>query len=150
MSSPTNNAAITAALATSSNIPSRVTAAFLRETRDEPAIIAILFVGAIVLVFASLRCWARVFIVKDFGVDDWLALISLVSVTSDLCESFSRAHQTIPSSCHTTRSSPYASSSSTSGPEGISYTFNTSLAMRQSTRPRSSTSPPTSSIRRHC
>lgn len=80
MSSPTDAAAIAAALAKPDYIPSGITAAFLEENRDRASIIAILFVGLLVYVIMALRCYARAFVVMHFGLDDWLAILTLVSL----------------------------------------------------------------------
>ncbi len=79
MASPINSEAIEAALAKPDLIPSGITAEFLKQSRDEPVVIAILFVGSFVTLIMALRCLARVVIVRKFGLDDWLALVTLVS-----------------------------------------------------------------------
>ena len=35
----------------------------------------------LVWVTSSLRCYTRVFLVKNFWIDDWLSVLSLVSIT---------------------------------------------------------------------
>ncbi|KAK4540017.1 hypothetical protein LTR36_009833 [Oleoguttula mirabilis] len=82
MSSPIDSQAIKAALARPNYIPLDITAALLEESRDKSAIVAILFVGALVYVFVALRSYARVFITKHFGLDDWLALLTLILYTA--------------------------------------------------------------------
>lgn len=79
MSSPTNAQAIQAALAKPNYLPPGTTLALMEQSRDESAVVAILFVGSLVSVVVALRCYARVAIVKKFGLDDWLALLTLVS-----------------------------------------------------------------------
>lgn len=69
--------AITAAIA-SGNVPSTITADYLMETRDHPAIIALTFVGALTFVVVLLRCISRFFLVRSFGLDDGLAASSMV------------------------------------------------------------------------
>jgi hypothetical protein len=79
MASPINSDAIEAALSRPDYIPSEITASFLEESRDQPVVIAILFVGSFVTFILGLRCIARIFVVRKFGLDDWLAVITLVS-----------------------------------------------------------------------
>lgn len=79
MASPTNERAIEDALAKPGYIPSDITADFLKQSRDKPVVIAILFVGCFVSFIMVLRCVARVLIAKKFHLDDWLALITMVS-----------------------------------------------------------------------
>lgn len=80
MASPTNTKGILAVLADPpSDMPSDLTLAFLQESRDRGAIIAILFITSFVMVVAALRSYARYFSVRGFGLDDWLALLALVS-----------------------------------------------------------------------
>jgi hypothetical protein len=78
MASPTDSAAIAAALAKPNYVPAGITQAFLEQNRDQPAVVAILFIGSFVTLILALRCYARVFIVKSFGLDDWLALLTMV------------------------------------------------------------------------
>ncbi|KAL1582807.1 hypothetical protein WHR41_08317 [Cladosporium halotolerans] len=74
MASPTNTEAIKAALAAQPNdIPPDVTFALLQESRDRPAVIAILFIASFVSVVMALRCYARLSLSGKFGLDDWLA-----------------------------------------------------------------------------
>jgi len=80
MASPTNLHGIEAALARPDYVPDGITAAFMAENRDRAAIIAILFVGTLVYVIMAFRCYARIFMMKHFGLDDWLACFTLVSV----------------------------------------------------------------------
>lgn len=76
--SPINSGAIEAAAARPGYLPTGTTAAFLEQTRDPPVVAAILFVGAFATLIVASRSVARVFYVKKFGLDDWLALITLV------------------------------------------------------------------------
>ncbi|KAK5116780.1 hypothetical protein LTR62_007454 [Meristemomyces frigidus] len=78
MASPTNSEAIQAALSKPGYLPAAVTADFLEQSRDHATVIAILFVGTLVLVIMALRCCARVFVTKHFGLDDWLAVLTLI------------------------------------------------------------------------
>ena len=80
MASPTNTEAIKAALAAQPNdIPPDVTFALLQESRDRPAVIAILFIASFVSVVMALRCYARLSLSGKFGLDDWLAFGAMVS-----------------------------------------------------------------------
>ena len=78
MASPINYEAINAALARPGYLPDGTTAAFLEQSRDRATVIAILFITVLVYVIVALRCYARVFVLKHFGLDDWLALLCLV------------------------------------------------------------------------
>ena len=53
--------------------------AFLQESKDRGAIIAILVISSFVLIVVALRSYARYASVRGFGLDDWLALLALVS-----------------------------------------------------------------------
>jgi hypothetical protein len=59
-------------------VPAGITAAYLDQTRDQPAIVAIIFVTAFTSIIVIMRCLARFFILKRFGLDDGLALLSWV------------------------------------------------------------------------
>jgi len=78
MTSRTNSQAIAAALAKPDSLPPGTTVAFMEQSRDHPTVVAILFVGSMVLLVVALRCYARLFIDQRFGLDDWLALSTLV------------------------------------------------------------------------
>jgi hypothetical protein len=80
MASPTNTEAIKAAMADPSNdMPADLTLAFLQESKDRGAVIAILIITSFVLIVVTLRSYARCSSVRGFGLDDWLALLALVS-----------------------------------------------------------------------
>jgi hypothetical protein len=80
MASPTNTKGIEAVLANPpSDMPSDLTLAFLQESRDRGAIIAILVITSFVMIVVALRSYARYSSVRGFGLDDWLALLALVS-----------------------------------------------------------------------
>lgn len=64
-------------------IPNGITPEYLAESRDRATMIAIIFIGGFAVILAILRIYARTVIVKAFGVDDGLALLSW------LCASFS-------------------------------------------------------------
>lgn len=122
MISPTNADAIESALARPSYLPAGTTAAFLEQSRDQPTVIAILFVACLVVLVVAVRCYARRFIVRDVGLDDGLALLSLVSsLTGLFLPVLTGTKRSL-----TLHSSFYALSSSIWARGGISYTFNTS------------------------
>lgn len=80
MASPTNTKGIEAVLANPpSDMPSDLTLEFLQESRDRGAIIAILVITSFVMIVVALRSYARYISVRGFGLDDWLALLALVS-----------------------------------------------------------------------
>jgi hypothetical protein len=60
-------------------VPSDITAAYLSESRDRPSIIGIVFVTALTFLVVVTRLISRSFIVRRIGIDDILAVISLVS-----------------------------------------------------------------------
>lgn len=76
--SPTESAAIAAALAKPNYVPAGVTQAFLEENRDLSPVQTIIFIGVVVAITLLLRCYARGIIRKDFKLDDWLALATMV------------------------------------------------------------------------
>ena len=78
MASPPNSAAIAAVLTKPNDVPAGITQTYLEENRDHPVVVAILFIGVFVTLVLALRCYARVFIIKRFGLDDWLALLTMV------------------------------------------------------------------------
>jgi hypothetical protein len=69
--------AITAAIA-SGDVPPNITTEYLMQTRDHPAIIALIFVGVLTFIMVLGRCISRHFLVKSFGLDDGLAFFSVV------------------------------------------------------------------------
>ena len=60
------------------DLPPGITLSYLAESRDRAPTTAIIFIGSFALVLALLRSYARLFLVKSFGVDDWLAIATLV------------------------------------------------------------------------
>ena len=60
-------------------IPSDISLEYLAQTRDEPAIVAILIVGIVTLAIVSARLYARAFVVLKFGIDDCLVAFTSVS-----------------------------------------------------------------------
>jgi hypothetical protein len=59
-------------------IPSGISKEYLAQSRDQPAKIAIIFVGALTFVLVVARCYARLFLVKQAGLDDALAVFTMV------------------------------------------------------------------------
>ncbi|KAJ5355911.1 hypothetical protein N7517_010520 [Penicillium concentricum] len=59
-------------------IPSDVTLKYLAETRDSPAIVGIIFMICFTGLLMIVRLYARAFIVKKIGLDDALAIVTLV------------------------------------------------------------------------
>jgi hypothetical protein len=59
-------------------VPASISASYLMENRNHPAEVAIVVVTVITFFVVSLRCCSRVFLVKGFGLDDALAVLSLV------------------------------------------------------------------------
>ncbi|KAJ5807364.1 hypothetical protein N7447_010820 [Penicillium robsamsonii] len=59
-------------------IPSNVTLDYLAESRDSPAIVGIIFMICFTGLLMIVRLYARAFIVKKIGLDDALAIITLV------------------------------------------------------------------------
>lgn len=62
----------------SGKVPEGITEAFLNESKDQPAIVAIVIVAVLTSCVVICRLVSRVFVVKRVGVDDGLALGSLV------------------------------------------------------------------------
>ncbi|KAF3403257.1 hypothetical protein DPV78_004764 [Talaromyces pinophilus] len=60
------------------HIPPDITLATLLESRDGPSKIGIYAVFALTFVFLLFRCYSRIFVVKRFGLDDWLACLTFV------------------------------------------------------------------------
>ncbi|OAR01906.1 hypothetical protein LLEC1_07647 [Akanthomyces lecanii] len=66
-----------AAAMASGKVPEGITEAFLNESKDEPAIVAIVVVAVLTSCVVISRLVSRAFVVKRVGVDDGLALGSL-------------------------------------------------------------------------
>ena len=64
----------------SGRVPDGISANYLKQSRDGPAIGAITFLCILTAVVVLTRCASRLFIVKFFGSDDALALVGLVSL----------------------------------------------------------------------
>lgn len=62
----------------STNKPSGIGADLLQESKDGPAITAILFITSFVSLLMVVRLYARYFFVKSLGLDDWLAMAAMV------------------------------------------------------------------------
>lgn len=80
--------AITAAIE-SGDVPLNITTEYLMETRDHSAVIALIVVGGLTSIVVLARCISRGFVVKNFGLDDWLAVFSVVRasfLTDPLCK----------------------------------------------------------------
>ncbi|KAJ9614132.1 hypothetical protein H2200_002268 [Cladophialophora chaetospira] len=58
-------------------VPDGITAEYLKQSRDGPAIGAIVFLCILTALVVLSRCASRLFLVKSFGVDDALALVGL-------------------------------------------------------------------------
>lgn len=80
MASPINSKGIEAALV-KPDVPPGITKDFLQQSRDQPAVIAILFVLSFVTVIVALRVYARSILVRRLGADDILVLASMVCTT---------------------------------------------------------------------
>jgi hypothetical protein len=61
------------------HIPPGITLATLLQSRDGPTKIGIYAVFILAFIFLLFRCYSRIFVVKRFGLDDWLACITFVS-----------------------------------------------------------------------
>lgn len=59
-------------------VPANVSAVYLSESRDQGSIVGIIFVTALTFLFVCARLVSRALIVRRVGVDDGLALISMV------------------------------------------------------------------------
>ncbi|KJZ71044.1 hypothetical protein HIM_09571 [Hirsutella minnesotensis 3608] len=59
-------------------VPEDITAEFLKENRDTPAIVGIVIVGVITLIVVLSRTLCRVLLLQRFGVDDGLAFLSML------------------------------------------------------------------------
>ncbi|ORY60785.1 uncharacterized protein BCR38DRAFT_459768 [Pseudomassariella vexata] len=59
-------------------VPNNTSADYLNESRDRETIIIIFFVYGLTFVFVNFRIWSRVFLIKRFGLDDGLAVLSLI------------------------------------------------------------------------
>lgn len=59
-------------------IPSDVSLSYLAQSRDRSAIVGILFLVCLTGVVMIIRLYARSFIVKKIGIDDALAILTMV------------------------------------------------------------------------
>ncbi|KND86306.1 hypothetical protein TOPH_09062 [Tolypocladium ophioglossoides CBS 100239] len=62
----------------SGKVPAGITAAFLEENRDNSSIVGIIFVTALTFLVVVGRSLSRAFLIRRFGFDDGIALVSLV------------------------------------------------------------------------
>lgn len=59
-------------------IPDGISLSYLAQSRDHSAIVGILFLVCLTGVLMALRLYARTFIVKKTGLDDALAILTMV------------------------------------------------------------------------
>ncbi|KAJ5697365.1 hypothetical protein N7488_011049 [Penicillium malachiteum] len=59
-------------------IPDGVSLSYLAQSRDKSALVGILFMVCFTGILMVLRLYARVFLVKKVGFDDWLAIVTLL------------------------------------------------------------------------
>lgn len=69
-------------------IPTGITPEYLAESRDRAAIIVIIFIGVFAVLLALLRIYARTVIVKGFGVDDGLALLTVACLPMNILPTY--------------------------------------------------------------
>jgi hypothetical protein len=62
-------------------VPKGITADYLNQTKDAPAIAGIVFVTVLTSLVVLGRLISRAFLIRRFGLDDTLTLISWVSVS---------------------------------------------------------------------
>jgi hypothetical protein len=60
-------------------VPKGITAAYLNESKDAPAIVGIILVTCITSIIVLGRLASRAFLIRRFGIDDYLTLVSWVS-----------------------------------------------------------------------
>ena len=63
-------------------VPEGVSVAWLEESRDNSAIGAIIFVTVLTGIVVSLRIASRAFVLNRTGLDDWLAVLGLVTAST--------------------------------------------------------------------
>jgi hypothetical protein len=61
-------------------IPDGITLSYLAETRDRPAIVGIIFMVCFAGLLMLVRLYARLVLVKKLGLDDALAVLTMVCV----------------------------------------------------------------------
>jgi hypothetical protein len=61
-------------------VPDGITAAYLQQSRDGGPIAGMLVVGVLAIVIACARLYARMFVVWKTGFDDYLIMLTLVSL----------------------------------------------------------------------
>lgn len=62
------------------DIPDGVSLSYLAQSRDRSAIVGIIFMVCLTGVLMLLRIYARLFLVKQTGLDDALAILTMVSL----------------------------------------------------------------------
>lgn len=62
-------------------IPDGITLSYLAESRDRPAIVGIIFTVCFAGLVMLVRLYARLVLVKKLGLDDALALLTMVCVS---------------------------------------------------------------------
>jgi hypothetical protein len=62
------------------SIPNGVSLSYLAQSRDKSAIVGIIFMVCLTGVLVLLRLYARLFLVKQLGLDDALAVLTMVSL----------------------------------------------------------------------
>lgn len=63
------------------DIPDGISLSYLAQSRDHPAIVGIIFMVCFTGVLMILRLYARFFLVKHSGLDDALAVLTMVSLS---------------------------------------------------------------------
>lgn len=61
-------------------IPKGISLSYLAQSRDHSAIVGIIFLACLTGLTMGLRLYARLFLVKRMGLDDALAVLTLVSM----------------------------------------------------------------------
>lgn len=62
------------------SIPDGVSLSYLAQSRDKSAIVGIIFMVCLTGTLLFLRLYARLFLVKQLGLDDALAVLTMVSL----------------------------------------------------------------------
>lgn len=73
-------------------IPSDVSLEFLAQSRDKPAIAGIIFMVCFTGLIMIVRLYARLFVVKKIGLDDALAILTMVCPSFIHPQIYTRAH----------------------------------------------------------
>lgn len=64
-------------------IPDGVSLEYLAQSRDHSAIVGIIFMVCLTGVLMILRLYARIFLIKKLGIDDGLAILTMVGARGD-------------------------------------------------------------------